>query len=135
MTSHRPTALVLVLALLAGTGALVPSAAWAMTHGEAAEAPRSCCHGKADPCEMPCPSDDGRSLAEAAACCAAGHDAPHDVAVAPPLPVRLDAPVALAAAWLVAPLAPPAPPRPDATRHGPPQLPVRSHLAVSVLLI
>ena len=137
MLALRPTALLLALALVAGTGSLVPSAPGAMGHGgTAAEAPRACCHGKADPCETPCPPDDGRSLAEAALCCASSDRAPHESAVAPSAPTRLDPDATLVAEWLVALAVPPAPPRPDGrARHGPPRPPVRSHLAVSVLLI
>lgn len=137
MHATRPTTLLLVLALLAGTGALVPSAARAMGHGDtAAETLRSCCLPQAEPCATPCPPDDGRSLVESVLCCASGDPSPHEIAVAPEAPTRLTANVALTAAWLVEPLAPPAtaPPSGDA-RYGLPPPPVRSHLAVSVLLI
>ena len=137
MHATRPTALLLVLALLAGTGALVPSAARAMGQGDtAAETLRSCCLPQAEPCATPCPPDDGRSLVESVLCCASGDRSPHEIAVAPEAPTRLMADVALAAAWLVTPLAPPATAHPrGVTRHEPHRPPVRSHLAVSVLLI
>ena len=143
MPPRLPAALVLALALLAGVGALVPSAAGAMSHGAMAqgeastEATRACCLPGADPCKTPCPPDDERSIAEAVLCCASGaHDVPREAAVAPEAPTRLTAVVALAAAWAVAPSVPPAPLRPGgADRYGPPRPPVRSHLAVSVLLI
>ena len=137
MLALRSTALLLALALLTGAGVAVPAAVGAMDHGDmSAEAPRACCHGMADPCETPCPPDDGRSPVEAAMCCASGDPAPHESAVAPPLPPRLDPEAAPVVDWLLALAAPPAPPRPDSrARHGPPRPPVRSHLAVSVLLI
>lgn len=133
----RPTALLLALALLVGTGAPAPTTAGAVDQGDAmAEAPRACCQGQGNPCATPCPPDDGRSVVEAVLCCASGDRVPHKVAIAPEAPARPTADVALVAAWAVAPAVPPAPPRPgDATRHGPPRPSVRSHLAVSVLLI
>ena len=150
MLGHRPTALLLALALVAGAGALAPRGANAMGHGDmmmghggmaghedmAAEAPHACCHGQADPCETPCSSDEGHSPAEAALCCASG-DAPlHESAVVPAAPTRLDLDAAPLADWLAVLAVPPAPPGSDgAARHGPLRLPVRSHLAVSVLLI
>lgn len=137
MHAPRPTALLLVLAFLAGTGALVPSAARAMGHGDtAAQTLRSCCQPEADPCATPCPPDDGRSLAESVLCCASGDRSPHEVAVAPEAPTRLTADVALAPTWLATPLAPPAVAHPrGAARHELHRPPVRSHLVVSVLLI
>ncbi len=149
MLAHRPTALLLALALVAGAGAFAPGGASAMGHGDmaghgdmvrhgdmAAEAPHACCHGQADPCETPCPTDEGRSPTEAALCCASGEAPLHESAVAPPAPVRLDLDAVPLADWLAVLAVPPAPPRSDgAARHGPRGLPVRSHLAISVLLI
>lgn len=135
---HLP-ALLFALALLAGTGASVPSAS-AMGHESVAPS-HACCHGKADPCATPCPSGDEQALDALEVCCEDGDHAPGRSAVAAPVPPGLDpvavsAPLWLAAVWRVSSETPPARLRPGgAQRQGPPRPPVRSHLAVSVLLI